>query len=197
MREVIGRWGKRMIMLSVLMVLAVLGVRHLKQESEAGQQAAAQIETKIALEKIIQVSRMSTYEVIYNGVVRVENEKKPDKVDYYVSYEAVIKAGCDFQQITYEISEEQKKLKITLPEIMVQDVNVDISSLDFLFMNDKVNSGTITGEAYRLCLVDAQNAGAAETAIYELARQNAVNALKAMVSPFMEQLWSGYSLIIE
>ncbi len=48
------------------------------------------------LEKIINVSDLSTFEAIYNGVAKVMNEDNNQDVDYYVSYNAKVKAGIDF-----------------------------------------------------------------------------------------------------
>ena len=53
----------------------------------------AEIITQTTLEKIIKIDEMSTYKSQYNGVAVVKNEKKKDKVDCYVSYEAEVLVG--------------------------------------------------------------------------------------------------------
>lgn len=47
--------------------------------------------------KMVDVSDMSTFEAIYNGIAEVENEADPTQIDYYVSYEAKVKAGFDLK----------------------------------------------------------------------------------------------------
>ena len=77
----------------LLVIIAVPGI-YLKAVSKS----KSEIITTSTLEKIINVNDLSTYESMYNGVTQVMNEKKPDKVDYYVSYKAKVKAGIDFKK---------------------------------------------------------------------------------------------------
>lgn len=46
------------------------------------------------LERIIDVSELSTFTVIYNGIAQVANEKKLELIDYY-AYVATVNAGID------------------------------------------------------------------------------------------------------
>ena len=58
------------------------------------------ITTESSLERIINLSKLSTFEAIYNGVAEVHDANDPGSIDYYVSYEAKVKAGFDFEKIS-------------------------------------------------------------------------------------------------
>ena len=155
-----------------------------------------EIISKSTLEKVINVSDLSTFEAIYNGVASVANEEKPENIDYYVSYEAKVKAGIDFEQVNLEVNEDEKRITVTLPEVKITDVNVDIASLDYIFMNKRANTETVSAQAYKKCIEDVTNESNSTTAIYELAKQNARNIVEALIKPFVEQLDSEYELKI-
>lgn len=159
--------------------------------------AEPEIITQVMLEDIIKVSQLNTFEAVYNGIVKVPNEKKPEKIDYYVSYEATIKAGIDFELIDIDVDKDEKIIEITLPEVQINDVNVDIASLDYIFDNKKADTENVTGQAYQKCIDDAEKESADEQKIYELAEQNAENIIEALIIPFIEQLDEEYELKIK
>lgn len=149
------------------------------------------------LEKIINVDELSTFTAVYNGIAVVNNEKKPEKVEYYVSYEARVNAGIDFEKIDIAVDNETKKIVIRIPEVYITDINVDITTLDFIFINDKANASTVTAQAFKACEDDVRAESEQQSAIYELAKQNAINILTALTKPIVEQLDEEYELIIE
>ena len=67
-------------------------------------------------------------------------------------------------------------------------MNVDISSLDFIFMNDSANKASVSEQAYKACTDDATNESKEQKAIYTLAEQNAKSVVKALVNPILSQL---------
>ncbi len=157
----------------------------------------SQVITVSTLEKVINVSELSTFTAVYNGIAQVMNPENTEKTDYYVSYEAQVNAGFDFEKIRIEVDDASKFITIVVPKIYITDINVDISSLDFIFYNSKANGSTVTQEAFKACEADVQAEAAQNQAILELAQQNAVNVVKALVSPFVEQLYADYQLQVE
>ena len=87
----------------------------------------------MTLEKIINVSELSTFTAVYNGIAQVMNEEKTEEIDYYVSYEVKVNERIDFDKITIVVDDTQKKINITLPEVYITDINVDIGSLHYNF----------------------------------------------------------------
>ena len=153
--------------------------------------------TVLTLEKIIKVSELSTFTAVYNGIAQVMNEEKTDEIDYHVSYEAKVNAGIDFDKITIVIDDTEKTINITLPEVYITDINVDIASLDYIFLNDKANVSTSSQKAFKACEADVRTESEQQKAIFELATQNAKNILTALTRPIIEQLDAEYTLIIE
>ena len=149
------------------------------------------------LEKIIDVSELSTFTAVYNGIAEVANEKKPEKIDYYVSYEATVNAGIDFQAVEISMDEEQKIITLKMPEAHITNLNVEMSSLEFIFLNKKADQSGVTEAAYKACEEDVQRESEQQTAICELAKQNAENVLQALAQPIVDQLGEGYRLEIE
>lgn len=186
---------KRIKLAVVLCILAVLGIA-VYAIPNTTQKNKPQIITQATLQKVINVSELSTYEAVYNGIAKVMNVDNPERVDYYVSYEAKVKAGIDFEEVDVQVDEEEKLITVTLPEIEIKDVNVDIASLDYIFENDKANTYTVSEQAYKKCIEDVTEESSAEQAIYDLAGQNAENIIEALIRPFVEQLDTEYQLVI-
>ncbi len=179
------------VLVILVIVAAVVGTKSTSKKD------APDIISKATLERIINISDLSTFEAVYNGVAKVMNEKKPEKIDYYVSYDAKVKAGLDFEKVDLEIDKNRKVITVKLPEIKITDVNVDIASLDYIFVNDKANTETVSVQAYEKCIEDVTNESADEDAICTLAEQNAHNIIEALISPFVKQLDEEYQLVIE
>ena len=178
------------IMLAVV-IIVLLAVSMSSKKSEP------EIISKSTLEDIINVSDLSTFEAVYNGIAKVTDEDNPEKVNYYVSYDAKVKAGIDFEKVDITVNTDEKIITVMLPEIKITDVNVDITSLDYIFENEKANTETVSEEAYKKCIEDVTSESNSEDAIYELAEQNARNIVEALISPLVEQLDSEYRLEIQ
>ena len=165
---------KVLVIAAVVILVAIAAVAVLLQTS-GREEPQPQVFNKSALERIINVSELSTFTAVYNGIARVANEKKPEKIDYYVSYEATVNAGIDFRAVDISINEEQKTITLKVPEAHITNQSVEMSSLEFIFLNKSEQ----------------------QTAICELAKQNAENVLKALTKPIVDQLGDGYQLVIE
>ena len=179
------------VIIAVIITALMIKIKIFNKKSEPT------IISKATLEKVINVSDLSTFEAIYNGVAVVTNEENPENIDYYVSYEAKVKAGIDFERVEVVVNETDKVITVTLPEVKITDVDVDIASLDYIFMNNKANTQTVSEQAYKKCIKDVTKESNSTDEIYESARQNARNIVEALISPFVEQLDSEYKLEIK
>lgn len=153
--------------------------------------------TVSTLQKIVDVSELSTFTAVYNGIAAKPDEKKPEQIDYYVAYDATVTAGIDFKQIQIAVDEKEKTIRVVLPEVHITNISVDISSLEFMFFDKKANVSGVSEQAYKLCEEDVKEESAQQSAILELASQNAANILTALMSPIVEQLDGEYTLTIE
>lgn len=180
--------------ISAAIVLVIIGTFLFSGMTQ--KKKTKEIITKSTLEKIINVSELSTFEAVYNGIAQVMSKEEPTQTDYYVSYEAKVKAGIDLEKVDVSVDNKTKKISVTLPEVQITDRNVNITSLDYIFENNSANTETVSQEAYKACIEDVTNESTNETAIYELAKQNAKNIVEALINPFVEQLDSEYVLEI-
>lgn len=87
-------------------------------------------------------------------------------------------------------------ISVQIPEVKITDISVVIESLDYIFMNNRANTSTVSEEAYKQCIADVTEEVKHEKAIYELAGQNAKNIVEALVRPFVNSLDSDYVLEI-
>lgn len=182
---------------ALVLVIVVLVMAFIVIPTARNSKKQAQVITVSTLQEIIDVSELSTFTAVYNGIAQVMNQDNPESVDYYVSYEAKVNAGIDFEQVEIDLDEEAKTIRITMPPVELTDVNVDISSLDFIFYNQKLNTSTVTETAYKACEADVEKESQEQQAIYDLAEQNAKNILTALVKPIVDQAETEYTLVVE
>ncbi len=157
-----------------------------------------EIITESSLREIINISELSTHETVYNGVAKAVDSD--GDILYYVSYDARVEAGFDFEQLEISVEaveEGPNKIIVTIPDIEITDITVDIESMDYIFIEDKANTGTVSQEAYKLCIADVEAESASQDAIFKLAEQNARNVVEALVKPFIEQQDEEYILEVK
>lgn len=177
-----------LVMSSFAMIIPIMSVN---------DEPVKEIISVATLKDIINVSELSTFTAVYNGVAEVKNQENTAETDYYVSYEAKVKAGIDFEKIVFNVDSEQKRINVTMPEVYITDVNVDIATLDYIFVNDAANTSTVSQQAFKACEADVQAESQKQEKIYGLAEQNAKNILTALIRPIVEQLDEEYELVIE
>ena len=161
------------------------------------EEPAPEVITISTLEKIIHTSELSTYTTTYNGIVTVMNEQDPEKVDYYVAYEATVNAGIDFQDCTATLDAANNTILITLPEVGITDVTVDPGSLDYIFVNKKAETATVSSQALPLCKKDATTESEKQAALLSFAEENAKNVITALTQPLLEQSGTHYTLVFQ
>ena len=183
------------IILAVLIVIGIAGTAVFMRESHKKREA--EILTTSTLEKIINVSELSTFEAVYNGIAVVKNPEMEEQIDYYVTYKAKVQAGIDFEKVEVSKDDEKKQILVKIPEIELGEPMVDIASMDYIFENKSANTQTVSEEAYKACIQDARQESEKEEAIVALAKQNAQNIIKALIQPFIENMEDPYELMIE
>ena len=188
---------RKWMMILIVVLAAAVAVLVAQRVNEHRKKPEPQVLTVSTLTDMIPVSDLSTVTSTYNGVAQVMNEKNPDKLDYYVAYEAKVQAGVNFDELQPEIDEASKTVTIRVPDAYFKKANVDVSSLDFMFNSKKANTSGVTERAYKACQEDADRECSSSEAILELARENAVNTVEALTRPLVEQLYPEYTLVVE
>lgn len=188
---------KKWIVIGLVIVIIVAAVSFITVQVLGNQEKKAEILTTATLEKMVKISELSTFQAVYNGIAKVINQENPDQVDYYVTYMAKVNAGFDFEKVKVTLDNEVKKITVSIPEIgFIGEPVVDIGTLDYIFLNDKAETNTITAQAYPACIADAKKESEEESAIKDLAKQNAKNIMEALINPFIENLDTVYELDI-
>ena len=147
--------------------------------------------TKSTLTDVIKTSQISTYQMTYNGVDK-KVKKGEKKAAYLVNYEANIKAGVDMRKIEI-MSIEDNKISIKLPAIEIEEPNVDMQKLDYIFYDKSEDKEGVTNEAYKLAVNDAKTETKNNKAIKKLAEDNLKRLLKALIDPLIEENGNKYT----
>ena len=147
--------------------------------------------TKSTLTDLIKTSQISTYQMTYNGVAK-KVKKGEKKAVYLVNYEANIKAGVDMRKIEI-MSIEDNKISIKLPAIEIEEPNVDMQKLDYIFYDKSEDKEGVTNEAYKLAVNDAKTETKNNKAIKKLAEDNLKRLLKALIDPLIEENGNKYT----
>ena len=152
--------------------------------------------TVTQLQEVFEISEISTASYIYNSIATAYTEDGKE-ARYHVYYEGTIKAGVDFGKIDIQIDDAGKVITLTLPEVEIHDIIVDSSTLDYIFSDEKYNTETGMQEAYSLCYDDLTSKIENEKQFYEMAKNNAVNSVEALIVPWVEQVDDEYVVIVK
>ena len=161
------------------------------------KKAEPQIDVTVTLTKIVNTSDLATSVFQYQGIVEIPNQKKPEKIDYYICYDASVYAGIDFSQVKFTEDKANKTITATLPEVKILDTVVDPSSMDFMFQNKKADSISVTDVALTACETDIQQECTTDSALLDVARMNAENAIRALAEPVIQNIAPDHTLVIE
>jgi len=151
--------------------------------------------SKASLDKVFEISELSTADYTYNAIATAY-ENDGETVKYYVAYQGRVKAGIDFSKINIDISEEEKLITITLPEIEFQEKTVDPATLKYIFADEKNETENVYQEAFLLCEKDLDERTELEKELLALAKENAVAVAEALVLPWVQQINNEYTVEI-
>ncbi len=152
--------------------------------------------TEASLQRVFETSELSTADYIYNAIAASYAEDETT-INYYVAYEGTVKAGIDFSRIIIEIKEDEKEIYLKIPGCEIQDAIVDFGSMEYIFVDSKANSETISQEAYKLCVGDLEKRAANDSHLLQMAKENALDAVEALVVPWVEQIDADYKIILQ
>lgn len=186
-------YGTLIIVVVVVVGLFVLFV--LPQLTKGHKQQVVLAQT--TLEKVIKTNRLSTYQIEYEGVAVLYNEKKPEKEDCYVKYKATVKAGIDFDRVELKFDQENNQLIIALPYVTLSEPNLDNNSIEYMYLNNKMNQNGLLPKAREACLADVKEECKNQKAIYTLALDNAKVVITALVTPFLDDFGDNVTIVFE
>lgn len=151
--------------------------------------------SEASLEKVIEINELATVDYTYNAIATAYAEDN-ETVKYNVAYEGVVNAGIDFKQIDIQLNAEENIIKITLPSVEIQDIRIDSGTLDYIFSKNKYETETISEEALRICKADLEKRVSEEELLKTTAKENAVESIKALFTPWIEVMEVDYTIEI-
>lgn len=168
---------------SIVLVVAVVAVAAgLFVPNAVNKIRKEDVITSSQLEKVINISELSTAEFMYNGIATKYSEEDPEKEECNIAYEASVKVGIEMDKVTFTIDEENKTVTPELPEINVNTVTVDPDSLSYIPQNPKIEMK----EILELCKKDALDEAGASKELYQTAEENIQSAIEALLSPILK-----------
>lgn len=190
------KWLGKILVLPLLALVIIgttLALRHDPQKPPKQYRTTI---TKSSLQQVLDISELSTVEYRYGSVTQAVNKK--GKPVYYVSYNGTVELGIDFSEIANSISidTKQKIITVSIPEPKITSTNVNVDTLDYIFIDEKLNKAGLADEALKLCSDDLKNELQQNDKIYEIAKENAVNAIKQLLEPLSRQPDGEYTIVV-
>lgn len=182
---------KIIIILSLVLIL-VVGILLAITQNNGGQLTTI---SKSSLQKVIEINELSTVDYTYNATATKYDEN--NDAMYYVAYEGTVTAGIDFNEIGIEVIEEEKKVKITIPEVKIHSTKVDMGTMEYIFTKNKYETEDISQEAYKLCKDDLKARIEKENVFHDTARENAISSVKALFKPWIDTIDNSYTVEIK
>lgn len=183
-----------LIILLVIIIAVVLIQFEPHKYFMGNEEKTEEIISVVTLENIIQKSELNTFQAYYNGIAKVMNKEESSEVDFYVLYKAKVYAGFNMSELELRKNEEMKKILVSIPEIEINDVNVETGTLEYMFVNKKADSNMVSKRGYDASIEDVTRESKKESAIYDLAKENAKNIVLALLKPFFDDLDETYTI---
>lgn len=176
---------------AVLLLAVAIFIWRLSVKKESSHTVT--YETTSSLERVIQIGELYSYKTTYNGVAYVYDKQDSSKLSYYVSYNSTVRFGIDTEDVQFEADDDNKKIIVTIPDVVVKDIDVDMSSLDYIFKDKSAETSSVSRDAYLACIDDVRNEINQNTEIFELGRQNTETIIRGLIEPLLEDT-NGYTL---
>ena len=176
----------------IVIVLIVFVIKKGFFDSKEGEVTTI---SQSSIEKILDISELSTLEYTYNAVAAGYDEDGKTLL-YHVAYEGTVSAGIDFDKLKVKVNPDKKEIRITVPEAKILDCSVNEGSLKYIFEKDEYNTATISADAYKVSKEDLKKKANEETRITELAKENAISAISGLIEPWVDQVDDEYTVII-
>lgn len=173
----LSRGGK--IAIAIVAIIAVTGIIFSNNAVKA-RNAQPTIVTSSELEKVVGLSDLYTATFVYNGIATYKDEKGSEK--YHIQYIAHVDAGIDMSQIHFDTDDENKIIYPIIPEITIQNPVVDSNSIEFFEENPNLS----IPEIRTLCQEDALEEAQKTDLLYNTAKENLRNTIKALLTPIAD-----------
>lgn len=176
------------LFLPVVAMLMVIGI-NMVDKSEVFKEGEVKIVTKANLMDAIDVSELATSEFIYNGIAVVYKDEKKEDIKYHIRYDAIVKAGIDIKDVEFNISEDEKIIYVTLPDVTIfSDPSIDANSLSYIPSEKEYD----LGEVLKTCEADVLKEAGEATELKTSAEDNLKEIIEALLTPLADA--EGYQI---
>ena len=149
------------------------------------------------LEEVIRLYNLQTLNYHYNSICHIyADDDEEGDVLYHISYEGTVVLGIDMSEITCEIDDVNKVVRVNLPQVEIQDSHVNPGSLEYIFADDSANNSQTGTQALSRCTEDFESKINNETVMFDLARESCDSGVRALCAPIVEYYFEGYELEI-
>lgn len=177
------------VFLPVIIVAIVFVVMLVLKDTGIDDEGEKTIITSSTLQKTVNIADLSTAQYSYNGIAQIYEDEAKEKLKCNIYYHARVKAGVDMSQITFEIDDENKTVKPSLPEIEITANLLDNMELEFMPGESDVS----LQEARTVCKEDALNESKESSELYKVAEENLKNTIEALIYPLLND--QGYTVV--
>ena len=144
--------------------------------------------TEVTLKKAVDIEDLSTAQFVFNGIAEKHNDGS-DEVAYRISYDSTVKAGVRMSDVEFSIDDSKKIITVTLPEVMVTSVSVDVNSLSYMPTNP---SGSEIKSDLTTCEDDAKRESEESGKFYAYAQENLKSVIEGLINPIIQN--QGYTI---
>lgn len=176
----------KIILLVILLVIVALGVLSFDNSTIFSKTTSLDFEN---------IGELATQAALYTNVQTINKDRTlwgihiPLTTSKSIfSYDGVIKAGYDFSQIELDVSQTDKTITVTLPEVKILSNTLDYDSLLIYDESESIFT-PISLEDNNEALTNLEEEGeqkAIENGLFENARANAEVLIKGMLSGMID-----------
>lgn len=147
-----------------------------------------------SLQKIVETNKLGSLEYAYDAVKTVKDEE--DKELYHIKYNGIITMGIDFDKLEFVEDEEAKIITVTVPDPEIQNIYVDQSSMDYIFIDNRYNLETIGQDAGKEAQADLEDRAKKDTDLMKVAKDNATSTVESLFIPLVDAA-KDYQLVVK
>lgn len=174
--------------LPLLGLVIAIGISVLNK-SGALDKGELEIITESNLMEAIDVSELATSEFIYNGIAEVYTNDKNEKIEYYIRYDARVRAGIDIKNVDFNIIQEENIIEVTLPKVEIfTPPSINPDSLSYI-PSEKTYE---LKEVLETCEADVIREAEGATELKTSATENLQAVIEALLKPIIEP--EGYEI---
>lgn len=151
-----------------------------------------------SLNKVNDIDELHMMKYPYKGIakrvqlIEKKNGRMEEKLLYKVAYKGWTTIGTK-KQITFDVDNTQKVIKVNIPEPEVIDYKVDFNSINYIFEKNSYETETVSADSYKLCIEQMKEKIDCDEGLKKKAKNNTANTVMSYVS----SIYPAYKVICD